>query len=110
MSDKTIQPPTATAMYGDDITVTVDLPSIALGTLRTSATYAALLIQLEGDRQVQIDVLDSVMEALGIHPEEILHNRIRPDCVYVEESARWDDEAAALRQKLGVCPRRSNVG
>lgn len=75
---------------------TISLPDIGLGTMRTSATYAAALIQLEGSRWEQVDVLDSVMEALGISPEEILHNRKRPDCAEEEAFAKWEDEMARL--------------
>lgn len=75
---------------------TISLPDIGLGTMRTSATYAAALIQLEGRRCEQIDVLDSVMAALGISPEEILHNRKRPDCVEEDAYAEWADEMARL--------------
>jgi hypothetical protein len=81
---------------------TIELPSIGLGTMRTAATYAALLIQLEGARQSQIDVLDSVMESLGIHPEEIIHNRKMPDCIDEEPYRRWADEADELLRKLSV--------
>jgi hypothetical protein len=81
---------------------TIDLASIGLGRMRTSATYAALLIQLEGERSSQIDVLDSVMEALGIHPEEIIHNRKMPECGDEEERRRWAEEADELRRKLSV--------
>ncbi|PKM47068.1 MAG: hypothetical protein CVV05_01375 [Gammaproteobacteria bacterium HGW-Gammaproteobacteria-1] len=81
---------------------TVELVSIGLGTMRTSATYAALLIQLEGARPSQIDVLDSVMDALGIHPEEIIHNRKMPDVVHEEAHSRWAEEADELRRKLSV--------
>lgn len=80
--------------------ITINLPSIGLGTMRTSATYAALLIQLEGDRWQQVDVIDSVMEALGIHPEEIAHNRKRPDCVREDAFREWEAEGEELRQKL----------
>lgn len=77
-----------------------DLDSIGCGRLRTSATYAAFIIQLEDSRCQQIDVLDSVMEALGIHPEEIIHNRAAPDCIREEERARWVMEGEELRAKL----------
>ena len=81
---------------------TVKLASIGLGIMRTSATYAALLIQLEGERPSQIDVLDSVMDALGIHPEEIIHNRKMPDCGDEDAHRRWAEEADELHRKLSV--------
>jgi hypothetical protein len=80
----------------------VSLPSIGLGTMRTAATYAALMIQLEGGRSSQVSVLDSVMEELGIHPAEIEHNRRMPDVVYEDEWENWNAEGERLRAKLGV--------
>lgn len=76
-----------------------ELRSIGVGTMRTSSTYAALLIQLEGDRWEQIDVLDSVMEALGILPEEVLLNRQRPDCIDEEPYSRWRDAMDDLEKR-----------
>lgn len=78
---------------------TISLPDIGLGTMRTSATYAAALIQLEGRRCEQVDVLDSVMEALGISPEEIIHNRKRPDCTEEEAYAEWAEEMDRLERE-----------
>jgi hypothetical protein len=83
-----------------DGTVTIELPSIGLGTHRTSATYAALFIALEGDRSAQIDVLDSVLEALNIRPEELIHNRKMPDCCDAGAFAAWQAEGDALRARL----------
>lgn len=78
---------------------TFELHDIGLGTLRTSATYAALLIQLEGSRWEQIRVLDSVMDALGITPEEITLNRQMPDVVDEVEHEIWERKMAALAEK-----------
>ena len=82
-----------------DFPLEVELRSIGVGTMRTSATYAALLIQLEGDRWEQVDVLDSVMEALGISPEEVSLNRQRPDCVDAEEFDRWREAMNDLQAR-----------
>lgn len=76
-----------------------ELHSIGVGTMRTSATYAALLIQLEGERWEQVDVLDSVMQALGISPEEVLLNRQRPDCMDEEAFDRWSEAMDELQQR-----------
>lgn len=76
-----------------------ELRSIGVGTMRTSATYAALLIQLEGDRWEQVDVLDSVMDALGISPEEVLLNRQKPDCTDEEAFDRWCEAMDELKQR-----------
>lgn len=75
-----------------------ELRSIGVGTIRTSATYAALLIQLEGDRWEQVDVLDSVMDALGISPEEVLLNRQKPDSSDEEAFDRWSVAMDELQQ------------
>lgn len=97
MTDKTkrIAPKQAKRRPASD-GIHISLPDIGLGTMRTSATYAAALIQLEGRRCEQIDVLDSVMEALGITPDQIAHNRKRPDVCHDEEYARWSDEMDRL--------------
>lgn len=79
--------------------IQIQLQDIGLGTLRTSATYAAALIQLEGRRCEQIDVLDSVMEALGISPEEIIHNRKMPDCSEEELYDAWNERAKELARE-----------
>lgn len=76
-----------------------ELRSIGVGTMRTSATYAALMIQLEGERWEQIDVLDSVMEALGITPEEVLLNRQKPDCMDEDARDRWSEAMKELSQR-----------
>ncbi|WP_169737346.1 hypothetical protein [Desulfobulbus elongatus] len=75
---------------------TFNLPNIGLGTMRTSATYAALFILLEGDRENQIDVLDSVMKALNIAPEEILHNRKMPDVCDEAAWRKWNNKKEAI--------------
>lgn len=82
--------------------ITLELPSFGLGILRTSTTYASLIIQLEGDRQDQISVFDSVMQSLNIHPEEIIHARKQPDCVQEEKYRKWNKERKELEKKLGV--------
>ncbi len=80
--------------------VNVDLPSIGAGTLRTSTTYAALIIQLEGSRHDQLAVIDSVLEELNIFPEEVVHHRQMPDDE--DEWDKWDREGDMLRSKLKV--------
>lgn len=75
------------------------LRSIGVGTMRTSATYAALIIQLEDSRQDRIDVIDSVLEELQISPEEILMNRKRhlnPDS---DGYAEWEREMDKLEHE-----------
>lgn len=75
---------------------TIEMPSIGLGTLRTSATYAALFIALEGCRESRMDVLSSVMEALGIFPEELIHLRKMPDVTYARAHSEWKKEAERI--------------
>lgn len=48
----------------------VNVPSIGLGTHRTSGTYVALLMQLE-DKDMRADILVDVAKRLGITLEEI---------------------------------------
>ena len=82
--------------------ITIDLPNFGLGIMRTSTAYVALIIQLEGNRHSQIAVLGSVMEHLGIHPEEILHRRKQPDFNQEAAFMQWDFERKEIEKKLGV--------
>lgn len=91
----------------DQLKIAIDLHSVGTGTMRTSATYAALFIQLEGSRQDQIDVLDSVLDALGIHPEEILHHRVRPACVDEDKRHEWEMDGEDLRSRLAKAAAQS---
>lgn len=80
----------------------ISLPSIGLGTLRTSATYAAMFIALEGDRSQRISVLNSVLEALGIFPEELAHERKMPDCASEPSYSNWLEEGERIRKRCSA--------
>lgn len=77
----------------------VELPSIGVGTMRTSATYAALFVALEGDRDDRISVLSSVLELLKIHPDELEHFRKMPDVCHEERHEQWMREAEAIHDR-----------
>lgn|SRR5574337_1223134 len=78
---------------------TIEMPSIGLGTMRTSATYAAMFIALEGQRATRMDVLASVLDALGIFPEELIHLRAMPDIAHEREHAEWTAEAKRIHER-----------
>lgn len=82
--------------------IEVSFPNFGLGIMRTSTAYVALIVSLEGHRTSRIDVLDSVMESLGIYPEEIIHNRKRPDTAHEEARREWEVEKKSLLKKLGI--------
>lgn len=77
----------------------IELPSIGLGTMRTSATYAAMFIALEGERHMQISVLNSVCEALKIDPAELLHYRAMPDVCDESRYSAWAERADELERQ-----------
>lgn len=55
--------------------VQITLPDVGFGTMRSSGTYIAALLQLEGDRYSQIEVLSGAMDDLGITLEEVAEYR-----------------------------------
>lgn len=75
----------------------VELPSIGAGTMRTSATYAALFIALEGGREERMAVLNSVLEVLKIAPAELEHYREEPDVCNEVEHQAWEREGESIR-------------
>ena len=57
----------------------IDLPNIGLGTMRTSGTYVALLMQLE-DKSQRAKILIDVAKKLGITLEEITDTYLDYGC------------------------------
>ena len=53
----------------------VDLRDVGTGIQRASGTYIALLLQLEGSKWSQIDVLNDIMELLDISPDDLVARR-----------------------------------
>jgi hypothetical protein len=76
-----------------------DLKDLRAGAMRSSSTYAALIIQLEHDRFDQIRVLSTVMNALGISLEEVECFRRQPSGVDDSAQDRWNDEMDELEKK-----------
>ena len=80
----------------------IHLPSIGLGTMRTSATYAAMFIALESERHERISVLNSVCEALKIDPTELLHYRAMPDVSDESRYRAWAERADEMERQHAV--------
>lgn len=55
--------------------VQITLSDVGFGTMRSSGTYIAALLQLEGDRYSQIEVISGAMDDLGITLEEVAEYR-----------------------------------
>lgn len=80
----------------------LELPNVGLGTMRTSATYIALLLQFERNRGTRLDVIQSVMDILGLHLEELIHFKKCPPVRDEKEYIDWYQEWIELKNKLGV--------
>lgn len=88
------------------------LPCIGTGTLRTPGSYAALIISTEEEHGSRVDIVNSVIDALGISLAELEHYRKRPDCSFEAEYAEWEAEAERLEQiaTLGPAQKEDDSG
>lgn len=80
-------------------TVEITIPSIGVGTMRTTTSYIVLLAALEGSRAEQADVLLSALEHLGIKPEELVHLRKKPDVMFDKAMDDWEADLARIRER-----------
>jgi len=84
------------------MTARIVLPNIGTGTMRTPGSYAALLISTEENKGTQIDIVNAIIDALGISMAELSHYRQRPDCCFEEEYEKWRSEAERLRDMCDI--------
>lgn len=59
-----------------ETTFKFDVPSIGVGRMVTTTTYIAIILGLlESDKYSQVSVLNSVLEHIGIEPDDIVVDR-----------------------------------
>jgi uroporphyrinogen-III synthase len=77
----------------------LSLRDLRAGAMRSSATYAALMVELEHGRYDKIRVLSTVLNALGISLEEIECYRREPSDGDEAARDRWEHEMDILESR-----------
>lgn len=73
-----------------------DVPSIGVGRMVTTTTYIAIILGLlESDKYSQVSVINSVMEHIGITPDDVVIDREysegrRKDLNYKRRKYSWE--------------------
>lgn len=97
---KSEQPPAEAKAAGHSYSTTtgsqtIDFPNIGCGKMRTVGGWIVLMLMTEDGNLDRADILNDVMDELGITTEHLLLKREMPDCAnetaWDEWERKWDD-------------------
>jgi hypothetical protein len=84
-------------LAGDPV---ISIPNVGLGISRSTTSYILLLLNLEGDRRRQIDILLSVLQNAGISPAELAHQEKQPDVMFERAYRDWKEQGEQIRHNV----------